>query len=50
LLEAAASTVSIKRVVLVSSSTTTENMYPDSRGREFHQGELESLRGTSDTD
>ncbi|KAJ6018215.1 hypothetical protein N7451_001594 [Penicillium sp. IBT 35674x] len=37
MLEAAAKTASIKRVVLVSSSSTTDNLYPDPRGREIHQ-------------
>ncbi|KAJ5778688.1 hypothetical protein N7520_001934 [Penicillium odoratum] len=37
ILEAAAKTPSIKRVVLVSSSSTTNLLYPDPRGRELHQ-------------
>jgi len=50
MLEAAAKTASIKRVVLVSSSSTTDNLYPDPRGREIHQGKLQSLQEPSKTD
>lgn len=50
LLEAASRMASIKRFVLVSSSSAAYYLYPDPQGREIHQGGFQSLRGIKNPD